>query len=95
MQSAPTTEIEKVIQEGIDMEALVNDDKFKKCITEKFETLSKNLVKNYTTKSDDIKTRIEIQMTMISAFENFCEGTVQAGKMAAAELESYREEEGA
>ncbi len=87
-----TTEIDKVIQEGIDMEALMNDDRFKSCIVNKFDELSKNLVKNYIQKDDGTKKMIEYQMSMISGFTNFCEGTVQAGQMAAAELVSYSEE---
>ncbi len=87
-----TTEIDKVIQEGLDMEELMKNDKFKSCITDKFEELSKNLVKNFIQKDEGTKKMIEYQMSMISGFSNFCEGTVQAGRMAQVELESYNEE---
>ncbi len=84
-------QLNTVIQEGLDMEALMSNDKFKSCILDKFDELSKNLVKNYATKSEDIKTRIEYQMLMISGLSNFCEGTVQAGKMAQAEQEAIEQ----
>jgi len=87
-----TTEIEKVIQEGLDMEELMKNDKFKSCITDKFDTLSTNLVKQFIQKDDAIQKMIQYQMGMISGFTNFCEGTVQAGRMAQVELESYNEE---
>ncbi len=87
-----TTEIDKVIQEGIDMEALMNDDRFKACITDKFDNLSKNLVKQFIQKDEGIQKMIQYQMGMISGFTNFCEGTIQAGRMAQVELESYNED---
>ncbi len=84
-----SNELEKVIEDGNNMKLLLKDDKFDKFYNELTGNMSKNLVKNYSGKDEATKTRIEEQMTMISALQNYINGTIQAGEMAGAELEQY------
>ena len=87
-----TTELDKVIQEGLDMESLLKDDKFKKFYSGFTDKLATNLVKNYSGRDEPTRQRIQEQMIMISGLINFVDGTVQAGQMAQAQLDQYNEE---
>ena len=88
-----SSELEKVIQEGNDMKLLLEDDKFKKFYDSLTDDLAKSLVKNYSGRDTETRSRIEEQMTMVSGLMNYVNGTVQAGEMAEAQLEQYNAEE--
>ncbi len=84
-----TEELNKVIQEGDDMVALMEDDKFKAFYERVTKELRINLVGAYNTPDDKKRKAIEDQMKFSAGLENYCVGTQQAGDMAKAQLEEY------
>ena len=85
-------ELNKVIQEGLDMEALMKDDKFKAFYERVTKELRINLVAAINTPDDKKKEQVLNQMTFSAGLENYVIGTIQAGEMCKAELDQLNAE---
>ncbi|MCI4437724.1 MAG: hypothetical protein JHC33_13030 [Ignisphaera sp.] len=84
-------ELEKSITTGKLIAKLSDTDEFKELRRILKEEVGQELVLRYAYRDEATRNRMQEQMIMISAFENFITGTIQKGEIDAIQLQELLE----
>jgi hypothetical protein len=84
-------ELEKSITTGKLITKLSDTDEFKELRRILKEEVGQELVLRYAYRDEATRNRMQEQMIMISAFENFITGTIQKGEIDAIQLQELLE----